>query len=68
LVTGLELMANKAHVIVQNMKKKKYDPLDARKDLYDNDFEEFKKAIDDLQVRACHKMEAVLVKRSERSA
>lgn len=43
-------MANKLHVIVQTMKKKKYDVLDARKDFFDNDFEEFKRSIDELHV------------------
>ena len=50
LCTGIELMANKLHVIVQGMKKKKYDVLDARKDFFDNDFEEFKRTIEDLHV------------------
>ena len=48
--SGIELMANKLHVIVQTMKKKKYDVLDARKDFFDNDFEEFKRSIDELHV------------------
>ncbi|KAK7114140.1 hypothetical protein V1264_000252 [Littorina saxatilis] len=48
-VEGIELMANKLHVIVQGMKKKKYNVLDARKDFYDSDFEEFKRTVDDLQ-------------------
>ena len=50
LFSGIELMANKLHVIVQTMKKKKYDVLDARKDFFDNDFEEFKRSIDELHV------------------
>ena len=43
-------MANKLHVIVQTMKKKKYNVLDARKDFFDIDFEEFQRSIDDLHV------------------
>ena len=43
-------MANKLSVVVSSLKKKKYDALDARKDFYDNDFDEFKRAIEDLHV------------------
>ena len=50
VVIGIDFLYTKFTVIVSNMKKKRYDVLDARKDLYDNDFDEFKRQIDDLHV------------------
>ena len=50
LILGMELMANKFSVIVTSMKKKPYDYLDQRKADFDQDFEEFKRQINDLHV------------------
>ena len=50
-IEGMELMANKFSVIVTSMKKKPYDYLDQRRTDFDQDFEEFKRQINDLHVR-----------------
>ena len=49
---GMELMANKFNVIVTSIKKKPYDFLDQRKAEFDQDFDDFKRQISDLHVRA----------------
>ena len=46
----MELMANKFQVIVTQMRKKPYDYLDQRKMDFDQDFEEFKRQINELHV------------------
>ena len=43
-------MANKFSVIMNSMKKKPYDYLDQRKMEVDQDFDEFKRQIQDLHV------------------
>lgn len=50
-IEGIEPMANKFQNIYSGVKKKPYDVLDHRKVDFDNDFEDFKKNIFDLQVR-----------------
>lgn len=50
-IEGLEIMWNKFQLIVTTMKKKPYDFLDYRKMDFDVDFEEFKRQINELQVR-----------------
>ena len=47
---GMELMANKFQVIVTQMRKKPYDYLDQRKMDFDQDFEDFKRQINELHV------------------
>lgn len=49
-VEGMELMANKFQVIVTQMRKKPYDYLDQRKTDFDQDFEDFKRQINELHV------------------
>ena len=48
--TGLELQANRFHVIVTAMRKKPYDFLDQRKMEFDSDYDEFKRQIQELHV------------------
>ncbi|XP_033641432.1 dynein heavy chain 8, axonemal-like [Asterias rubens] len=48
-IEGIEPMANKFQNIYSGVKKKPYDVLDHRKVDFDNDFEDFKKNIFDLQ-------------------
>ena len=50
-IEGMEPMANKFLNIYGGVKKKPYDVLDHRKIDFDNDFEDFKKNVFDLQVR-----------------
>ena len=47
---GMELMASRFAVVVTSMKKKPYDYLDQRKMDFDSDFDEFKRAIQELHV------------------
>ncbi|KAF6020163.1 DNAH5 [Bugula neritina] len=47
-IEGLELMASRFAVVVTSMKKKPYDYLDQRKMDFDSDFDEFKRAIQEL--------------------
>nr|KAG5688729.1 hypothetical protein BaRGS_032064 [Batillaria attramentaria] len=49
-IEGIDILANKLNVIVTSMKKKNYDFLDARKDNFDMDFEDFKRQIGELQM------------------
>ena len=49
-LSGMELMANKFQVIVTQMRKKPYDYLDQRKMEFDQDYEEFKRQINELHV------------------
>ncbi|XP_074644897.1 dynein axonemal heavy chain 5-like [Tubulanus polymorphus] len=44
-IEGMEMMAAKFNVIVTSMKKKPYDYLDHRKMEFDQDFEDFKRAV-----------------------
>jgi len=44
-------MASRFAVVVTSMKKKPYDYLDQRKMDFDSDFDEFKRAIQELHVR-----------------
>ncbi|XP_077982678.1 dynein axonemal heavy chain 5-like [Glandiceps talaboti] len=48
-IEGMELMANRFHVIMTSMKKKPYDPLDQRKTDFDLDYDDFKRQVNDLQ-------------------
>ena len=52
-IEGMEQLWNKFVLIVTTMKKKPYDLLDYRKMDFDADFEEFKRQINDLQVKWC---------------
>lgn len=47
-IEGMEIMNNKFQVIVTSMKKKSYDFLDHRRQEFYNDFEDFKRQINDL--------------------
>jgi dynein heavy chain len=49
-IEGMELLAAKFNGIVATLKKKPYDFLDQRRADFDNDYEDFKKAIGDLHV------------------
>uniref|UniRef100_A0A1I8FY30 Dynein heavy chain 5, axonemal n=1 Tax=Macrostomum lignano TaxID=282301 RepID=A0A1I8FY30_9PLAT len=48
-IEGMEMMAAKFNVIVVGLKKKPYDFLDQRRTDFDNDFEDFKRQIQELQ-------------------
>ena len=50
-IEGIELMAAKFNGIIVTLKKKQYDFLDQRKPDFDNDYDDFKRAIQDLHVR-----------------
>lgn len=47
---GMELLAAKFNGILSVLKKKSYDFLDQRKTDFDADYDDFKKAIQDLHV------------------
>lgn len=49
-IEGIELLAAKFNGILSVLKKKNYDFLDQRKTDFDNDYDDFKKAIQDLHV------------------
>ena len=49
-IEGIELLASKFLGIVNGFKKKPYDFLDQRKIDFDNDYDDFKRAIQDLHV------------------
>ena len=48
--SGMEMMASRFQVVVTAMRKKPYDYLDQRKMDFDSDFDEFKRAIQELHV------------------
>lgn len=50
-IEGIEMLAAKFNGIVTTFKKKSYDFLDQRKLDFDNDYDDFKRAIQDLHVR-----------------
>lgn len=50
-IEGIEPMLNKFQHIYAGIKKKPYDMLDHRKTDFDNDFDDFKRHIFDLEVR-----------------
>lgn len=54
-IEGMELLAAKFNGIVATFKKKPYDFLDQRKIDFDNDYDDFKRAIQDLHVSRLRK-------------
>ncbi|XP_038070084.1 dynein heavy chain 5, axonemal-like isoform X1 [Patiria miniata] len=61
-IEGMEIMANKFVVIYTSMKKKPYDLLDQRKTDYDNDYQDFKRSIGELQAQIKAFMDATFDK------
>lgn len=49
-IEGIETYNNRFGVLVSNIKKKAYDPLDHRKKDFDVDYEDFKGQLKDLEV------------------
>ncbi len=49
-IEGIETYNNRFGVLVSNIKKKAYDPLDHRKKDFDIDYEDFKSQLKDLEV------------------
>ncbi|KAL8616403.1 Dynein heavy chain 5, axonemal [Nucella lapillus] len=47
-IEGIDLIVTKEKASRQKLKAKKYDILDARKDTFDSDFEEFKRGVEDV--------------------
>ena len=50
-IEGIDTYKNRFNVLVSNIKKKSYDPLDHRKKDFDIDYEDFKVQLKDLEVR-----------------
>lgn len=48
-VEGIEFFANKFSTLVKNLSGKTYDTLDHRRDYFDKDYDDFKKAIADVE-------------------
>lgn len=53
-IEGIEVAANRFHVIVTTLKKKPYDTLDHRKTDFDVDYQDFKSSISDFEVGSAH--------------
>lgn len=51
-IEGIDMLFAKLQLIITTMKKKPYDLLDYRRMDYDADFEDFKRQINDLEVRS----------------
>lgn len=49
-IEGIDVYNNRFSVLVSNVKKKAYDPLDYRKKDFDIDYEDFKTQLKDLEV------------------
>ena len=50
-IEGIEQLNSRFNLSVANLKKKPYDVLDQRKTDFDSDYEDFKRQIQDLDVR-----------------
>ncbi len=60
LILGIELLAAKLNVIITTIKKRNYDFLDQRKTDFDTDYDDFKRAIQDLHVRSVFSISSLL--------
>ena len=49
-IEGIETYNNRFNLLVTNLRKKTYDPLDARRSEFDLDFDEFKRQLVDINV------------------
>ena len=50
-IEGVDILFGRFTALLAVLKKKPYDPLDQRKADFDYDFEDFKKQVQDIQVR-----------------
>ena len=50
-IEGIDILFGRFTAILSALKKKPYDPLDQRKADFDYDFEDFKKQVQEIQVR-----------------
>ena len=53
-IEGIDTYNNRFNLLVNNIKKKGYDPLEHRKKDFDIDYEDFKAQLKDLEVAKCN--------------